>query len=294
MARTFSVAESVVTSDHAIEGRHGTVPLRRYRPADGTGDASALLVWNHGGAFAWGGLEQLEAHAVAASVAAAGHEVVSVDYRKSPTFSWFRTPRRPTGRPGHVFPVPMDDVTDAFLAVAGSTDRDVVLGGASAGACLAAAAALRLRDDPGRRPSRLVLAYGTFHASLPPIGAELHERTRGRHGITRFRPPMVERMNRNYAGSAEGSLVFPGGSDLRDLPPTTLIDADRDTLRASGAAFAAELAAAEVEVEYSVVPDAPHGFLNRPGTALFDRGIEHILRALRHHPTAAADPTVQA
>lgn len=282
MARTFSVAESVVVSDEVIDGRHGTVPLRRYRPTDGAGDASPLLVWNHGGAFAWGGLDQLEAHAVAASVAAAGHEVVSVDYRKSPTFSWFRTPRRPTRRPGHVFPAPMDDVTDAFLAVAESTDRDVVLGGASAGACLAAAAALRLRDDLGRRPSGLVLAYGTFHASLPPIGPELHERTKGRHAITQFRPPMVERMNRNYAGIAEGALVFPGGGDLRNLPPATLIDADRDTLRASGAAFAVELAAAEVEVDYSVVTDASHGFLNRPGTAFFDQGIEHVLRALRH------------
>jgi acetyl esterase/lipase len=84
-------------------------------------------------------------------------------------------------------------------------------------------------------------------------------------------------MNRNYAGSPEALReAFPGGGELAGLPPTLVLDADRDSLAASGEAFAAELAAAGVEVEHRIVPGTRHGFLNRPERPPFRLGIDAV------------------
>ncbi|MET7771071.1 alpha/beta hydrolase fold domain-containing protein [Nocardia sp. NPDC005366] len=88
---------------------------------------------------------------------------------------------------------------------------------------------------------------------------------RGLAGYRQLTPPAVHRMNLNYVGHEDllNSGAFPGGGDLTGLPPALLLDADHDTLRASGDTFAAELAAAGVPVRYTVVPHSWHGYLNR-------------------------------
>ncbi|MGW3468960.1 alpha/beta hydrolase [Saccharopolyspora sp. NPDC000995] len=269
----------------SVDGRHGPIPVRVYAPSAAAAAAQrrAPFVWIHGGGFISGGLDQPESHAIAHAIAATERTVVTVDYRLVAPFNLFRRPK-PGPLPGVRFPVPLDDVTDAFNSVlAQSTTGAATLGGASAGACLAAAVALRLRDQGATGPSRLVLAYGTFHAALPTPSSQLASRLRGRHGILRLRPGTVERMNRNYAGTPAAMTnphAFPGGADAEGLPPTLLLDADRDSLRASGEAFAAELAAAHVPVEHHVIPGTVHGFLNRPNRPHFRAAIDIIVKYL--------------
>jgi acetyl esterase len=77
--------------------------------------------------------------------------------------------------------------------------------------------------------------------------------------------------------------AFPGGHDLTGFPPTLLLDADRDSLRASSGAFAQELDRAGVPVDYEIVAQATHGFLNRPGTAHFNTGMRAMVRWLGSH-----------
>jgi acetyl esterase len=272
--------------EDTIVGRHGAIAVRRYLPATPT-PGEEPLVWLHGGAFSHGDLDQLESHAPALTIAAAGRPVVTVDYRRVPPWSWLRRPK-PGVLDGIRFPVTVEDVIDAFEHIRAETpDGRVILGGASAGACLAAAATLRLQRAGGKTPARLMLAYGTFHAALPAVSRELRSRIRGRHGIVQFRPGTVDRMNRNYAGSLQAMsnpFAFPGGHDLTGLPPTLVVDADRDSLRASGAAFAHDLARAGVPVAYEVIAGSTHGFLDRPETAHFDAGMDVILRWLSFHP----------
>jgi xylan 1,4-beta-xylosidase len=266
-----------------IEGRHGPIALRTYTPPDLTSGGAAPLVWVHGGAFCWGGLDQPESHAVAGVVAGTGRTVVTVDYHRVSAWNWFRKPK-PGVLPGVRFPVPLDDVTDAFTwARELSSDGRVVLGGASAGACLAAATTLRLRDEGRLGPTRLVLAYGTLHAALPLPSAQLVARIRGHHRFLQIQAATVDRMNRNYAGSPEAMAdphAFPGGRGVHDFPPTLVLDADRDSLRASGEAFAAELDAARVAVEHRVVPDSRHGFFERPKRRHFRVGIDILVEWL--------------
>ncbi|MBU8865652.1 alpha/beta hydrolase [Paenarthrobacter sp. MMS21-TAE1-1] len=171
----------------------------------------------------------------------------------------------------------------------------MLLGGASAGACLSAAATVRLRDEGSKQPHGLILAYGTFHAALPPLSPIVRRRTRGLHGIVQFRPETVRRMNLNYAGSTEAmeeSHAFPGSHDLTGLPSTLLIDADRDILRASGETFATELSTAGVEVIHNVISDSAHGFLDRPHSPSFRVGITAVTNWL-HERSATTAETVQ-
>lgn len=214
-----------------------------------------------------------ESHAVAAAVAQSGVRVVAVDYSLVPTHPKKRP--FPDGLlPGVRYPVPVNDVTAVFRHTRTTTDGSVALGGASAGACLAAAAALRMVRAGEPLPSDLVLAYGEFHAALPPVPAEIRAALRGPAGWFAFRPTTVARLNRNYAGSdAAMREAFPGDHDLAGMPRTLLIDAERDSLRASGSAFASQLQGAGTDVDYHVVHGGIHGFLNINASPQFTEAI---------------------
>ena len=280
-----SYSKGLTISDEVIDGRHGPVPVRRYAAGAGPSQDKDPLIWLHGGAFSWGGLDQLESHAVACALANEGWPVIAVDYRLAPPWSWIKKPQ-PGVLPGIRYPVPLDDVIDVINAIRKEEPRRrLLLGGASAGACLAAAATIRLRDEKKEGPDRLILAYGTFHAALPALTPEIKTRVRGRYGIAQFNPATVERMNRNYAGSLAAMSdphAFPGGADLSGFPPTLMLDADHDTLRASGQAFRDELKAAGTTIEYRVVADSRHGFLDKPQTPTFPEGIRRIHAWLNH------------
>ncbi|SFR78420.1 acetyl esterase [Agromyces sp. CF514] len=277
-----------------VDGSTGAVPVRRYRTSGvGEGSVAPTVVWVHGGAFSHGGLDQLESHAVAVALARGGVDVVAVDYRRVPPWNPFRD-AGPAPLAGIRYPLPLDDVAASFEAVLAAVDAAggaVFLGGASAGACLSAAASLRAVRTGRRVPAGLLLAYGTYHAELPPITSELRSRIRGRHSLVQFRPATVRRMNRNYAGTVEAvrdPFAFPGGHDLTGMPPVLMLDADRDSLRASGDAFADGLAAAGVPVERHVIAGSTHGFLDRPRTDGFDEGIDRM-RAWLARPTERTD-----
>ncbi|MEU1980749.1 alpha/beta hydrolase [Nocardia sp. NPDC019395] len=261
--------------DEELSGLRGPVPIREYFPAV-PDPAAAPLLWVHGGAFVGGGLDQLESHAVALRIAAVGRRVRTVDYALVPRFRIWGPPKlRPSD---NRYPAPLDDVMTAATDLMAGDPR-IVLGGASAGACLAASATLRLRDRDARLPIGLVLAYATLHAELPPLPDAVRARIRGRHRIGTYNPHMVRRMNLNYAGSRqllENPEVFPGGGKLSGLPPVLLLDAAHDTLSASSTTFADELTEAGVDTDHRIVPGTRHGFLNRPRSRGFRDGLDAL------------------
>jgi acetyl esterase/lipase len=253
----------------------GTVPVRPdvtvrwYEPWPGTSaPAGPTLLWLHGGGFFRGGLAQPEAHDVARSLAARGVRVATVDYRLAPPPGLGPAARRLMPSRGR-YPLPLDDVLSAYREVGDRSTEGVMVGGASAGACLAAAATLRTIDD-GRPPVGAVFAYGFFHAAHPRV-VEAHHRSGGHRGLSHARWAL-DAMNRNYAGS-RGSLAdrlaFPGGHVLSGFPRTLVVNAERDNMRASGDLFAAELADAGVDVRHHVLPGTHHAFLNRPRLAAY-------------------------
>jgi triacylglycerol lipase len=145
----------VERSDEVIEGLNGApgVPVRWYCPRDAAvPDASAplsCLVWLHGGGYIMGTLDENDDR-LERMVIELGCAVVSVDWRLAPE---------------HPYPEGLDDAETVWRRVhdeAGAFGVDparLVVGGASAGAGLAAALCLRLREAGQPQPALQLLIY---------------------------------------------------------------------------------------------------------------------------------------
>ncbi|MFV0634091.1 alpha/beta hydrolase fold domain-containing protein [Demequina sp.] len=263
------------------------VPARLYRPS--TADAPAGsgvivnprgIVWAHGGGFVHGDLDMPEGDHVARTLAEAGHTVLSVDYRLVEFGGDWST--APTFEAARRFPAAHDDLGTAFAwlhtqaETLGVDPATLVIGGASAGACLAASAALHLCRDaasasalpsPTPRPAGLMLAYPTVHAALPEHDATVASAVADLPDDRRFFPHAVAGMNLHYVGDPallDDPYALPGGHDLAAMPPTVIVNSERDDLRTSGEHLARELEAAGVAVECSYELGATHGHLNQP------------------------------
>ncbi|WP_424447053.1 alpha/beta hydrolase fold domain-containing protein [Microbacterium arborescens] len=267
--------------------------LVRVYPADrpnGTG-----LVWMHGGGFAFGDLDMPEADAVARVLAGAGTTVFSVDYRLAPA-GWGADAdgegdgdaRLAEDRSGNRYPAASDDVLRAWEWANAHAERlgvsRLAIGGASAGANLAAGATLRLLAAGGVLPRLVVLAYPTLLAVQPAPGLALRAALAAHPEHDRFGPEVVRGMYENYLGtSVIGAPIgaVPGlasAAELTGFPPTLMINSEIDELSVSGDVFAATLRTAGVDVEAVVEPGTDHGHLNRPEHPGFAASMERIVR----------------
>jgi acetyl esterase len=253
--------------DHAVSGSQGDVPARSYRIPGGGPQAG--LVWVHGGGFIGGDLDMPEAHWVALMVAARGIPVLSVDHRKC--------------LHGTRYPAPSDDVLTAWQWVSsnadvlGVPDMALHLGGASAGANLAAGVTKRLRDDAQTMPRSLLLVYPLVHQELPPPSAEL---AKALADGSAFTAESVREINLNYVGSEEAlsdPYAFAANGDVSGQPPVFVLNSETDALRSSGEAYAAELCAAGVTAVVEFEPDSAHGHLNEPHLPAARSSIERIV-----------------
>jgi acetyl esterase/lipase len=271
----------VEVEDISVPGPHGPVPLRLYRPR-GAAPTRALL-WAHGGGFAAGTLDWNEAHVVSAELASrAGAFVASVDYRLAS---------------GTVrFPVPLDDVVAAWAWLTSTEGRaaagggglpesaPIALGGASAGAALALATAVRLRDDAGHAPSSVLLAYPFAHFPVPALDDETAAVMASLPAMLRFTPESIEGMVRNYVGriSDVPALALPGHAPLENLPPVHVLLSEYDDLRPSGELLVRQLVEAGVRAQEYLARGMLHGHLNRlPSLAEVDASLEWFAEALR-------------
>lgn len=240
----------------SADGSHGAVPVRVYRPG-GSGERRPLLVWCHGGAWLGGGLDMPEADATAREIChRAEAVVVSVDYRLA-VF-------------GVHYPVPHDDVVAATRwAIAHAEELGagrVVIGGASAGANLAAGVCLRLRDE-GVPLAGLMLLYPAVHPVMPAPTAELESKLEHLPRAAAFAEPIFSAVVENYLGapaSEADGYAMAGVAELAGLPPVLVVNCEYDGLRASGETLSRQLAAAGVDVDERCVEGVLHGHLNSP------------------------------
>jgi acetyl esterase/lipase len=214
-----------------------------------------VVIWCHGGGWVGGDLDMPEADDVCRELAArTGCQMVSVDYRLAVN--------------GVHYPVPLDDVVSVcrWTADAVPGDGRTVVGGASAGANLAAGAVLRLRDEGHPVPSGLLLAYPLLHPVLPPLSAELAAKVAVLPPMLGFVPEVVQVAVENYIGAPQDradAYAMPALAALEGVPPTFVVNAEYDALRSSGEAFAEALRAAGVPVELYRQDGVVHGHLNQ-------------------------------
>ncbi|MFI7441886.1 alpha/beta hydrolase [Nonomuraea indica] len=217
------------------------VPVRIYRPHQ----AQGAVVWLHGGGWVMGNLDT--EHPWAARLAAgSGAVVISVDYRLSPE---------------HPFPAALDDAyavltwTAEHAAELAIDPARIAVGGHSAGAGLAAAVALRARDQQGP-PIRFQL--------LNEAGLDDRQETWSARNFTDTPWMYRDKISaswRHYLGSAPASpYAAPArAADLSGLPPAYIATAEFDPNRDEDIAYALRLLQAGVSVELHQWPGTFHG-----------------------------------
>lgn len=248
-------------ADRTIPGPAGEIAMRIYTP-EGPGPFP-LLVFFHGGGWV---ICNLETHdpTCRALCAGAGVVVVSVDYRLAPEAK---------------FPAPLDDCLAATRwaaasgAALGVDPARIAVGGDSAGGNLAAAVALRARDEggPALRGQLLIYPVTDHHASGMPSYAENAEG----YGLTRDGMVWFWDHYLNDATDAGNPYAAPlRAADLGGLPPALVITAEYDVLRDEGDRYAERLQEAGVPTTHLRYAGMIHGFFGRIG--IYDRAEEAI------------------
>jgi acetyl esterase len=244
-------AEIARIEDREIEANGIRIPIRIYWPkADGT---LPIYLNIHGGGW-WMGdgfaMESITTHLVND----ANVIVVSVDYRLAPE---------------HSYPAALDDCYAALEWVhanareLGGDPERIGIGGGSAGGNLAAALALRARDQNGP-PIRFQ------YLLIPATDLVNRDWDSYREAGDRYmiKVSALARMYESYApdlGARSSPYVSPLlAKDLSGLPPALVVTAHFDPLRDQGIAYAKRLQAAGVPTKLHSETGGLHGFFGSP------------------------------
>lgn len=266
----------VTRSDETIPGIDGRpdVRVRWYRPVDADGPLPGI-VYLHGGAYIMGSVEENDDR-LDRMVIELGCAIVSVDWRLAPE---------------HPYPEGLDDADTVWHSVVadparyGVDPQRLVLIGSSAGAGLAAALCIRLRDNGGIQPKLQLLIYPMLEDReiWPSITAITDP---GHWGLWQLR---AERLSwQAYLGDLHGvddipATAVPGrATDLSGVAPAFLGIGDADAYLDANLAYASRLSSSGVPVELHVYPGVIHGgYLARPQTPRTRQFLLDSLQALR-------------
>lgn len=232
--------------DLALPGPHGQVPCRLYLPDDA--ERPPLLVYAHGGGFMQGSLASWD-HFLRDLVRQSGVAALSVDYQLSPEVK---------------FPVAFEEVVAIARLVAregaelGIDPARLALGGDSAGANLALAAALALRDAGERALKFQLLIYGCFSTDCDSLS---WQRFGQGAGLSQAQMKWIWQTYLERPEQRSDWRAAPILADLRGVAPAHLVVGSLDPLLDDSNNLHAKLKAAGVPAHLTVYPGINHGFI---------------------------------
>lgn len=248
-ARNIETEPVAAVEERAIPGPGGELPIRIYRPAGDAARQPPILVYFHGGGHVIGSLDTHDA--VARSLCnGAACLVASVDYRLAPEAK---------------FPAAAEDAfaATAWLAEnAGSLNADgsrMAVAGDSAGANLAAVAALMARDAGGPELRLQVLTYPITDYACESRSYKAYANGYGMlnaDSMYWFRDHYL----RGNADIADWRASPLRAERLDGLAPALVIAAGCDVLHDETIDYANRLTEAGVPVEVHDYPGMIHGF----------------------------------
>lgn len=230
------------------------VPIRRYRPT--TGPHPATIVFIHGGGFVWGSIDTHDAMARTLAKES-GAVVLSVGYRLAPEHGWKDA---------------AEDCWSALEFAAETAPDDISLAGDSAGAQLALSTAM----NAGQRGLPL-RSLGLLYPFLDPeCGSESAHRFADGPILS------LEGMRWFWdCASAKGAPPRLLDSNLKGLPPTSIIVGEADPLHDEGVLLAERLSKAGVAVRLHSYSGMIHGFAGMPHlTPMAGRALRQLAQDL--------------
>ena len=221
----------------------------RFSPEQQQQTGAPAVYWIHGGGMVTG--DRFGAGDALELAEFIGAVVVSPEYRLAPE---------------HPSPAPVDDCLAGLLWFAdharelGVDPTRVILAGGSAGAGLAAATALRIRDEGGPAIAGLMLLSPMLDDRMTSVSSQQFT-----HGIpwTRLSNEFGWRcLLGDRAGGDDVSIYEAPGraEELAGLPPTFIDVGSADLFRDEATAFASTLWACGGNAELHVWPGGYHGF----------------------------------
>jgi len=262
--------------DIRIAGPDSPLKLRLYRPNQGTNLPAVIFL--HGGCLCVGDLDSHDASARALCNATSAL-VIAVDYRLTPE---------------HQFPAPAEDAYHVLNWAVDNARRlgidteKIVIAGDSAGGALATTVARWSRDRRGPKPAAQLLIYPMTDSSLQSDSAREFA---GGPVISRA---LLERAWAHYSPNEQirlsGEVSPLAATDLRNLPYSIIVTAERDLLRDEAEDYAEALRRSGVRVSLRRYPDTVHGFFQIPSSKHGRLVISDIALALREHFELCAVP----
>lgn len=240
------VRENILSvTDRFIVGPTGYLPVRIYRPREGR-DMSAMVFF-HGGGWVTSTVDHYD-QALSNLSNLLNTIVIAVTYQKAPE---------------HPFPIPFDDCYSTLTWVVehcdelGVNPEKIGVAGDSAGGTLAAAVALKARDEKLVTLTYQLLIYP---ATDPTLDSESVKRNATGYGLTR--DSMVWYLDKYISDKKDltNPYAWPAlAPSHADLPPAVVMTASYDVLQDDGVAYAQRLRDAGVEVTHLNYEDAIHG-----------------------------------
>jgi acetyl esterase/lipase len=232
-------------TDLEMPGPGGPIRLRHYRPSAAT---LPLVIYFHGGGFALGSLDSHD-RLMRLLALDSGAAVIGVDYRLAPE---------------HPLPAGLDDCVAAIGWIRaearhlGVDAERVVLAGDSAGANLALASLLDLRDG-GKAPCQgAALLYGCYWRRLDTASHAKFGDGSWRLGTAEMRWFWELYLGDRASPDLRGEPIY---ADLHGLPPLFVTAAALDPLGDDTVELGHRLDAAGVAHQIKIYPGVVHGFM---------------------------------
>lgn len=223
-------------------------------------DSAAVILYFHGGVYVIGSAEA-SVPLVSDLARRTATKVITVDYRLAPE---------------NPYPAALEDARAAYegLLQQGVDPGRIALAGESAGAGLAVATLLALRDAGTTLPSSALLM--SPYADLTLSGESLADKEALDPLLT---PDGLRRRVTDYVADADASdpYISPVRGDLAGLPPMLIQVGSHEILLSDAIRLAARAATADVAVTLDVVPGVPHVF--QAYAAVLDEGDAALDRA---------------
>lgn len=239
--------------NRTIDGPHGEIPIRIYKPKNVSSEMLPIIVYYHGGGFVMGDLDSYDA--ICRSMTnLISCIVVSVEYRLAPE---------------HKFPIPSEDAFAAFTWVYnhaqefGGDAGKIATAGDSAGGNLAAVVALKVLESEDLTCNYQFLMYPSTGVGF----TESYQLYSKNDPILPFESmDWMRRSHRRTDEDLENPFLSPYKyQDVTGVAPALIVTGQYDPMRDDGRLYAQKLEQAGVEVIYREYEGMVHGFITMDG-----------------------------